>query len=437
MKRNSPRRHPVKRAFATAFPLAAVIALGGCSGQPAGPQTPAGPVDLTMAVWSSNEKHLAVFQEIADEYIAAHPDRVSDISFETLSGEYLTSLTTQIAGGAGPDLAWIPESSGKEFVESGVLHELTPALERADGYDLDDIVPAALERWSKDDGVYAYPFSNSPFGVYVNRGLVDGAGREQPADLLAQDEWTWEAAVDIAAASAATGGTGPIIFNSGNVPDQVWDSLTTVWAGFGAQPWSEDGETCELDSPEMIDALDWYNDATYARNGFAKVGESFDFSSGSAAMMIAQLSSSASIDPSIDWDFLPLPSGPEGRVSVVGQAGVGVLSGSEHPEVAADFLAFFTDSENSAKLAQFFPPPRESLLTVETIEAAAPALSAEDVQRTIIDAVPGATIKSASAVYSQISPLIQSGFDALWRADADVAGVTEEICSQVAPLLGG
>ncbi len=429
-----------KKLVALAVAGATLAALTGCSGGTSSEASSSGPVDLTMAVWSANEKHLALFETIADDYVAQHPDEVASVSFVTLSGDYLTTLTTQIAGGNTPDLAWIPESSGKEFVDSGVLADLTPTLEASDGYDLDDILPTSLERWTGADGdVYAYPFSNSPFGIYVNRTLIDAAGQPQPSDLVDAGTWTWDEAAEIAAAAAAAAGsgTGPIVWTATAPPNTLWDSLATVWSGFGAEPWSADGTTCEFDSPEMTEALTWYVDQAYAKGAFAKTGETFDFASGGAVMQIAQLSSSGSIDPSVDWDFLPLPAGPEGDVGVLGQAGIGVIAKGDTPDVAAEFLAFFTNPENSAQLAQFFPPPRQSLLTVDTIQAAAPALSEQDIQRTIIDTVPDAVIKSASAHYSQISPLIQSAFDGLWSADADVEGITADICEQISPIIGG
>ncbi|WP_353808657.1 ABC transporter substrate-binding protein [Agromyces sp. SYSU T00194] len=425
-----------KKLIALAVSAGTVAALAGCSSGTASESS--GPVDLTMAIWSANEGHLALFDSIADEYVAAHPDEVASVTFETLSSPFLTTLTTQIAGGSTPDMAWIPESSGKEFVESGVLYNLSPTLEEAEGYDVDDIIPASLERWSDSAGdVYGYPFSNSPFGIYVNRGLVEAAGEDQPADLVASGEWTWDVAAEIAAAASAEAGdsVGPITWSA--PPERVWDNLVAVWATYAAEPWSADGTSCEFTSPEMTDALTWFNEAMFDQDAFVKPGEAFDFNSGSAAMMIAQLSSSGSIDESIDWDFLPLPAGPEGAQPVVGQAGIGVVAKSDNPDAAADFLAFFTNPENSAKLAQFFPPPRESLLTVETIQEAAPALSAEDIQRTIIDAVPDAIIKPTSVHYSQISPMIQTAFDGLWQPDADVAGVTQGICDQISPIIGG
>ncbi|AEG44649.1 multiple sugar transport system substrate-binding protein [Isoptericola variabilis J7] len=130
------------------------------------PGTPSEPVDLRMTVWTADESQLALFQEIADEYVAQNPELVSSVTFETIPFEdYTTSLTTQLAGGNAPDLAWILESYAPEFVSSGALVDLRPALEGNEEYDFDDLVPSALSLWEDGDGLYAYPFSNSPFAA--------------------------------------------------------------------------------------------------------------------------------------------------------------------------------------------------------------------------------------------------------------------------------
>ena len=89
-----------------------------------------GPVSLRMTVWSSNEAHLKLFNEIAAEYKASNP-RITEIKFDPIPFEsYTTTLTTQIAGGNGPDLAWVLENSAPDFVDSGALVPLSDTLDK-------------------------------------------------------------------------------------------------------------------------------------------------------------------------------------------------------------------------------------------------------------------------------------------------------------------
>src|SRR5215217_3918847 len=77
-------------------------------------------VPLRMTVWTGNKAHLDLFNGIAADYQKANPN--VQVMFETLPFEtYTTTLTTQIAGGNPPDLAWIFENSAPDFVASGAL----------------------------------------------------------------------------------------------------------------------------------------------------------------------------------------------------------------------------------------------------------------------------------------------------------------------------
>ena len=85
------------------------------------------------------------------------------VSFDSLPfATYTTALTTQIAGGNAPDMAWIFETTAQDFVNSGALFPLGKTLAAAPGYNLGEVSPGATERWMKDGTLYAYPFSTLP-----------------------------------------------------------------------------------------------------------------------------------------------------------------------------------------------------------------------------------------------------------------------------------
>ena len=82
-----------------------------------------------MTIWSANEAHLKLFNDIADGFKKDQPDVT--VTFESLPFEtYTTALTTQIAGGNAPDMAWIFETTAYDFVNSGAL---VPLTQDADG----------------------------------------------------------------------------------------------------------------------------------------------------------------------------------------------------------------------------------------------------------------------------------------------------------------
>ncbi|MEP9383321.1 sugar ABC transporter substrate-binding protein [Nocardioides sp. KR10-350] len=421
-------------ALAAALTTSSLAACGGGSSASGQPEKPDSPVTLRMTTWTSDETQIKTFESIADGYIKEHPDLVKDVKFETVSGDdYMVGLTTQIAGGNVPDLAWILESNGPEFVKSGALTNLTPYLEKAKGYDLDDLLPNALDLWRDGDAIYAYPFSNSPFGVFVNTDLIKAAGQPNPADLVAKGQWTWDKARDISAAVAKTSGNNGLVIRDFDYTN--WENLAEVWDSWGAAPWSDDGTTCTMDSPQMVEAMTWIHDAIFKDGAIPGPGTDVDFFGGKTAMTVTQVSRASGLDGSFHWDLVPLPSGPEGHVNVIGQAGIGVLAQGAHPDIAANFLAYFTDAASAKKLAGFFPPPRQSLIKASTLKKSNPLLSEKQLQEVVVDGVKDAVTKPSHPNFAQIKETTRIALDDLWKPDADVKSVLGNVCDQIAPLL--
>ena len=391
-------------------------------------------VDLRMTIWSANEAHLAMFNEIAEGFQESHPNVT--VSFDSIPFDsYTTTLTTQIAGGNPPDLAWILETSAADFVNSGALAPLNEIFSAIEGYDLWDLSIPASELWTRDGQLYAYPFSTSPFAMFANNDLISAAGAKTPAELVEAGEWNWDNAFATAKAVAEAGEADGLVVRDFNF--QTWQNLASIWRGWGADPWSADGKSCALADQPMIDAMTAIHNAIFVDGGMPGPGETVDFFAGDAAMTITQISRASLLpkeDP-FDWDLVPLPAGPAGEYYVIGQAGVGVFERSANKVVAVEFLAYMTNPENSQKLAQFFPPARESLLNADTLSTTNPLLSAEQIQSVVVDGISRGVVLPGHTNFAQIQQTIRSGLDALWVPEADVAAVLGNVCSSVSPLL--
>ncbi|BAJ75810.1 ABC-type sugar transport system, periplasmic component [Microbacterium testaceum StLB037] len=422
-----------KMLSAAAVIAAASLVFSGCSGS--GPSADE-PVALRMTVWTSNEAQLALFNEIADAYIADHPE-VSSITFDPLDFDsYTTTLTTQLAGGNPPDMAWLLENSAPDFVSSGALVPLNDTLSSTEGYELDDLSEPATQLWRTEDGdLAAYPFSTSPFVVFANDDLLAAAGQPTAAELQASGQWNWNTLSDIGAkVNAATGKAGFVVRD---FEYTQWDYLSTVWNGWGASPWSADGKTCSFDAPEMVDAFTFLHDAAFTKKSMPGPGTTADFFAGDAAFTVTQISRASLLKESgiTSWELLPLPAGPDGEYSVIGQAGLGALAQGKHPEQAADFIAYFTNPENSEKLAAYFPPARTSQLTAATLSAANPVLTEAQLADVVVPAITSGTVRPSHTGAAEIQQEVRSGLDGLWVADADIAGTLRGVCDTIGPLL--
>ncbi len=417
-----------------AVTLLGATALTACGGD-GDSGTAEGPAELRMTIWTSNEEHLALFDEIAAGYKQSHPD--VSVKFDPIPFEnYTTTLTTQIAGGNGPDLAWVLEESAPDFVQSGALTPLTETLQQTEGYQLDDLTESATALWTNEDELYAYPFSTSPFGLFVNTDLLKEAKQKTPAELIESGEWTWENAFRTAAATGAETDKAGVVVRDFDF--KGWGNLATVWTGWGARAWSEDGRTCEFNQPPMVQAMTELHAAIFQDKALPGPGTTADFFAGDAAMTITQISRASLLEEgAFEWDLVPLPEGPSGKYSVVGQAGLGVLKQSENADAAADFLAYFTNPENSQKLAQYFPPARGSQLSAETMAKSNPLLTPEQLQAVVVDGIQNGVVKPSHTDAAQITQTVRSALDPLWKPDADVKAVLDGVCTQITPMLAG
>lgn len=414
--------------------LAATGAMSACSGGSAsqGGSGADGPAQLRVLTWSSSEAHHSVFNAIAAEFIEANADEVSEITFDSIPlAEYPQTLVTQVSGGQAPDLAWALNANALEYVDEGVFADARGAFEADEDWDLGDIVEGALDVWSKDDGIYAYPFSNQPFGVWVNLELLEQAGQPHPRDLLSSGEWTIDKLVQMGGAVADATGQGGLQLDNW---DQ-WVELATMWDGFGAQPWSDDGTQSLFGSAPMVSFFEWLQSSMFDRHGYIRPGETYDFIAGTAAFKIHLISTGGGLDNSFEWDYLPLPAGPETQANVINQAAIGALSQSKQPELATKFLAFFTNRANSAKLSGFFPQPRKSLLNVDVLTEAAPFLSSEQIEGTIIAPAQDARSLPTHVNYSSFTGEVKSAIESISQADADVATILEDLDATLQPMM--
>lgn len=421
-----------KRFYKTAAVTSAIgLLIAGCGGGGSDGEVGANAqeedIQLRMTVWTANEEHLELFNGIAEEYMAENPE-VTGITFDSLPFEdYDTTLTTQAAGGNAPDIAWMGGIT-QDLLDAEALVPLTESFQNTEGWEYDDLIESTTEQFSRDGELYAYPFSNSPFAIFVNNDLLNEAGQSvDPANL------TWEQVISAGSAVQDQTGNAGLVIQDFNYSH--WPFLETIWMGWDAAPWSEDGTQCTFNSDEMASAFEFIHGGIFDQNAMPGPGTSVDFFAGDAGFVITQVSRAALLDGSFDFDVYPLPDGPAGDYATFGQAGMGVLQSSQNPQAAVDFLAYLTNPENSAQLAEYFPPPRESLVTAEQLAEVNETLTAEQLQAVVVDQLPEAETDVVHSNLTQIISTVNAELDAMWQPDADVPAVLDSVCTSLQPLL--
>lgn len=390
--------------------------------------------ELRFTVWTGSEAHLKMLGEIADSFTATHPDVT--VRYDTIPfGDYVQKITLQMAGGNSPDLGWLLENSAPAFVDAGALADVSETLKSTNGYDYGDFSQSAMGLWETDGAIYGIPFSTSPFLVYFNKSLYESAGLETPDARVNDGTWTWEQLKSDAKAlrDASSGVWGFETVDGQGYGSRVWHTLVPIIRAYGGAAW--DGDTCKLDSPETVKAVQLFHDMVYADGSTVPPGEQGDFFSGKAALTVTQISRVSKLsDATFDWGIAPLPAGPAGSGATVGQAAVVAFAQGKHKELAAEFLAHMTSKENVAKMAAFFPPARKSVLEADRFLTSNAAVTPEKMVF-VAQGIKNGSVLPSHKRFPQIEAAARSNFDALWSKNADIAAIMKKLCGSIQPLL--
>lgn len=389
--------------------------------------------ELRFTVWTGNQAHLTMLNEIAESFKETHPDVT--VRFETIpAGDYTQRLTFQLAGGNPPDAGWMMEDAASTFANAGVLEDLAPTLTAAEGYDLADFSEPAMGLWRGDAEVWGVPFSTSPFVIFYNKDMFDAAGLDDPLALAASGEWDMDKFQEVAKELTEANDAWGFEFKDGQGYDsRIMHALMPPIRAYGGDVWTN--QECGFDKPEAIAAVQQLHDMVFTDRSIVPPGENGDFFSGNAAMTINQISrASLMADAGFEWGIAPLPTGPGGEAPVIGQAAIVVFAAGRQKELAAEFVAHMTNEANVAKMAQFFPPARNSVLSSEAFTTSNNLIPAEQME-VVGEAIATGNVLPSHERSPQILAAMRPRVDALWRAEANVEDSLKAVCAAIQPLL--
>ena len=304
---------------------------------------------------------------IVDEWNDAHPDIQVELIFqawENIDDFMLTSFQ----GGQAPDLFHQDSVMCYEYGLLGYVEPLNPYLS-------DEILADIPEKhWhgvSDGDTVYGVPFLQETLVIFYNRTMFAEAGIVIPENGLI----TWEQLRDYATRLTVRD-------SAGNV--STWGLLSPLeqrfwWAlieqNQGTVLNQHDDGTWHVEIDEAArDAIAFYTDLVVEDWVMPETILSYDFMSllqgfktGEYAMFsygcwvrswIARLTRGQ-----LDWGMLQV-EGPKENVTEADPQAVGIYSGSPHKAEAAEFLEYFTSTENQARLAyaDWLFPTRQTAL---------------------------------------------------------------------------
>jgi multiple sugar transport system substrate-binding protein len=326
--------HWRRGAGLVATALLGATALAACGGDDAGEDGP-----LTMVVWGG-DLDKETYQARIDLFEAANPDTKIELQLIP-SDQYAQKVQTMIAGGDGPDIMQVAENVNSYSSKSQLL-PLDEYIDEA-GLNMEERFGPVGSLYTYEDETYAIPDRSGAMILYYNKDLFDAAGVEYPTA-----EWTQEDAQ--AAMEKLT------------IPGEQWGFSG---AGWWAQWWSfayqnggqiiDDSGRPAVNSPEVVQALQWANDLQYKYHYAPTATEYADMGpdmGGDPAFAAGKVAMNATgfwgigglLESDVNWGIAPMWRGQEQAVSAFG-SGLAITRDSENPQQAFEAIDFLTDVE--------------------------------------------------------------------------------------------
>lgn len=342
-------QHKTRRALvAGVLTAATVAALAGCAG---GGGDAGGTTEITFSyLWGGAEA------EVLEEIIADFNASQDEIVVKGVSSPDQQKQLTSMSSSSGSfDLSDNFGNNVGAWASKGVLAPLDEAI-AAEGIDVDDFVPSAMDQMSYDGTTYALPIAIHSFQLLYNKTLLDEAGIAPPTTM---DELA--AAAQKLTVADDSGKISQLGLGSAN--DST--TLTTLGFAFGGSWDGKEGPT-PADAGNL-EALEWYQDnivepagadelATFVSGQGEYLSAQDPFFSGKVAMIIDgewRAASAANVAPELDWGVTAIPAAsPELENSTqVTASTLFIPANSKHKEEAAKFLAYLVSEEPMEKFS--------------------------------------------------------------------------------------
>ncbi len=297
--------------------------------------------------WTFQELHVEFYEKLAEKWNAEHPDQPIKLvptvyPFDDMHNKLLIALQS---GAGAPDMVDIEIGKFANFLKGDIqLASLNDIVEP----ELDNIVKARVDIYSKDGAYYGICFHIGAAVIFYNADLCEQAGIDYTAIK------TWD---DFYAAGQK--------FKAA-LPEKYWNSVESsdIWhmwpmlAELGGDMTSADGKP-SIATPEMAKVLEFNRKlvdegiAVIAPGTYHHAEEFYGMMNAgdiaSIVMPMWYLDRFTNYMPDLAHKIAiaPLPVWEEGEMRSVGQGGTGtaVTLQADNPELTKAFLAY-------AKLSQ-------------------------------------------------------------------------------------
>ncbi|MBS3963147.1 MAG: sugar ABC transporter substrate-binding protein [Methylomonas sp.] len=352
-----------RKIFWTFFVVLIITSMLLSACQPAAPDQPEPPpveqpveeeITLRWRTRPENQAEIDVYSSISQEIdnqlegvkLVYEPGGAETASYQDV-------LKTELGAGTAPDVFWIPGTDVADFVQRGLILDISPF---AAGFDSAAFYPGPMfhltfnPETGGNDKLWGLPRDVSTFALYLNLDLIREAGAPDPRQLAKEGNWDWDAFLDVAQKVTALGGG---VYGYGA---NAWWGPYGVWINAaGGGFFNEDRTACALDTPEAIQGLSFQQSLYVEHKVAVPYGEDSEppFMAGKVAMFQNGRWATPGMraNAKFDWDVVEMPQGPDGPGNWLFWGAYVVNANTAQPGKAWELVHALTTAETQAKIA--------------------------------------------------------------------------------------
>jgi multiple sugar transport system substrate-binding protein len=286
------------------------------------------------------------------------------------SSEAEEKVTVAAAASTMPDVFWSHMANTGTFAYKKLGRELDSLVGKSKDLDINDFLPQALEHWRWQGKLYGLPQQWEPNAYYYNKGLIQKAGLEDPAELEKKGQWTL-AKFEEYLKTLTLPNADPQQWGTLQVPVDLKIQVAYLW-GHGGDAYSKDFKEVVFNSPPATQG--WEALMKQRLNGwtyFDKNNDMVNLGYGKVAFTYfprQQVKNLVQFGDTPGFGVVPVPTMPVGKpVTRASTAGYMVATVTKKLEAAwAVCTHFGTVFNDTAVAAQATSPNRKSALKSET-----------------------------------------------------------------------
>jgi multiple sugar transport system substrate-binding protein len=331
--------------------LLAACSQGSATNPDSGGTAAGSPVTIKFQSLQDQPAAVEAVKGIVDSWNTSHPEAKVELIQAGWDGVY-DKLVTQFNGNAAPDIIHYEAASIVPFARDGYLADLTSKVPADLKSDISDGIWKSV---TVDNKVIAMPTELQTYVVFANKKLLEASGATIPTG----ESMTLEQFRALAKATTKDGQFG--LAWGLKSPTATFMSLAltsggTFFTGTGKEAKINVGAG-ELAVPKLVKEMA-YTDKSIDPVSLTQSGSQAlaSFYAGKAAMTVQGSFQAANIKKDapagLDWVELPPLAGSQGTAQAANPQTLSVNADSPNADKAAEFVAYFANAENTAKLNQ-------------------------------------------------------------------------------------